>query len=93
MPSNREIRQNVCTEGFPDGSAVGKESACNAGDVGLTPGLGRFPGGRKRSPLQYSCLGNPMNGRAWWAVVQGVTKESDMTEHACIYRTAKMHNH
>ena len=40
---------------FPDGSD-GKESACNAGDLGLIPGLGRFSGGGHSNPLQYSCL-------------------------------------
>ena len=46
--------------GFPGGSD-GKESACNAGDLGLIPGLGRSPGGGNDNPLQYSCLGNPMD--------------------------------
>ena len=44
--------------GFPGGSD-GKESACNTGDLGLIPGLGRFPGGWHENPLQYSCLENP----------------------------------
>ena len=44
--------------GFPC-SSVGEESACSAGDPGLTPGLGRSPGGRHGNPLQYSCLENP----------------------------------
>ena len=43
-------------------------------------GWGRSPGVENGNPLQYSCLGNPMDWGAWWAVVQGVT-ESDMTEH------------
>ena len=46
--------------GFP-GDLDGKESACNAGDRGMIPGSGRSPGGGSGSPLQYSCLGNPMN--------------------------------
>ena len=61
---------------FPGGS-VGKESACNAGDTGdegLTPGSGRALGGGHGNPLQYSCLGNPMDRAAWWATVRGVTK-------------------
>ena len=41
--------------GFP-GSSDGKASACNAGDPGSIPGLGRFPGGGNGNPLQYSCL-------------------------------------
>ena len=45
---------------FP-GSSYGKESACNAGDVGSIPGLGRSPGEGNGNPLQYSCLGNLMN--------------------------------
>ena len=43
-------------------------------DVGLIPGSGRSPGERNGSPLQYSCLENPMDRRAWWATVHGVTK-------------------
>ena len=59
--------------GFPNGSKS-KESACNAGDtdVGSIPGLGRFPGEENGNPFQYSCLGNPMDRRAWWATVHGV---------------------
>ena len=51
-----------------------KESACNAGDVGLIPGLGRSPGEGNGNPLQYSCLENPMDRRAWWATVHGIAK-------------------
>ena len=49
--------------GFP-GSSDGKESACNTGDLGLTPGLGRSPGGGHGNPLQYSCLKNPHGQRS-----------------------------
>ena len=59
--------------GFPC-SSVGKESACNAGDPGSTPGLRRSSGEGNGNPLQYSCLENPMEGGAWWATVHGVTK-------------------
>ena len=55
-------------------SSVGEESACNAGDPGLTPGLGRFPGGGNGNPLQYSCLENHMDRGAWRTTVHGVTK-------------------
>ena len=58
---------------FPGGSA-GKESACNAGDPGLIPGLGRSHGEGNGTSLQYSCLGNPLAGGAWWVTVQGVAK-------------------
>jgi len=61
------------------GSSDGKELACNAGGWGLIPGLGRSPVERNSNPLQYSCLGNPMDRVAWQATVHGVT-ELDMTE-------------
>jgi len=51
-----------------------KKSACNAGDLGLIPGLGRSPGEGNGNPLQYSCLGNPMDRGAWWVTVHGVAK-------------------
>ena len=51
--------QNPLLLGFPGGSD-GKESACNAGDPGSIPGLGRFPGEGNGNPLQYSCLENAM---------------------------------
>ena len=60
-------------QGFPGGSA-GKESACNAGDLGLISGSGRSPGERNGYPLQYSCLENPIERGAWWATVHGVAK-------------------
>ena len=68
------LKQHMC--GFPDGS-VGKESACSAGDtgdVGSIPGSGRSPGEGNGNPLQYSCLENPMDRGAWWAIVHGVAK-------------------
>ena len=52
---------------FPRGSDD-KESACNAGDLGLIPGLGWYPGERTSYPLQYSCLENPMDRGAWQAI-------------------------
>ena len=63
-------------QGFPDGS-MGKESTCHAGDIGdvaSIPGLGRSPGEGTGNPLQYSCLGNPMNRGSWWATVHGVRR-------------------
>ena len=59
--------------GFPC-SSVGKESACSAGDPGLIPGLGRYPGEGNGNPLQYPCLENLMDRGAWWAAVHGVAK-------------------
>ena len=52
------------SKGFPSGSD-GKASVCNAGDLGLIPGLGRSPGEGNGSPLQYSSLENPMDHGAW----------------------------
>ena len=59
--------------GFSGGSD-GKESACNARDLGSIPGLGKSPGEGNGNPIQYSCLGNPMDRGAWWATVHGVAK-------------------
>ena len=77
--------------GFPGGSEV-KASAWNAGDPGSIPQLGRSPGEGKGTPLQYSCLENPMEGGAWQATVHGVAKSrtrlSDFT-HSEYVRTFK----
>ena len=59
--------------GLPGGSD-GKASTCSAGDPGSTPGSGRSPERGNGNPLQYSCLGNPMDREAWQATVHGVTK-------------------
>ena len=63
----------IATLGFPS-SSNDKESACNAGDLGLIPGLERSPGGGHGNPLQYSCLESPIDRGAWWATVHGVAK-------------------
>ena len=68
--------------GFPGGSEV-KASACNVGDLGSIPGLGRSTGEGYGHPLQDSGLENPIDGGAWWATVHGVAKSrtrlSDLT--------------
>ena len=61
------------------GSSDGKESACNVGDPGSILGSGRSSGEGNGNPLQYSCLENPMDRRAWQATVHEVTEESDIT--------------
>ena len=52
----------------------GKESTCHAGEVGLILGSGRSTREGNSNPLQYSCLGNPIDREAWWATVHGVTR-------------------
>ena len=59
--------------GFPGGSG-GKESACNAGDLGSIPGMGRSPGEGNGSPLQYSCRENLIDRGAWQATIHGVSR-------------------
>ena len=61
----------------------GEESACQCRRLGLNPWKNnslKISGGGHGNPPQYSCLGNPMDRRAWWATVCGVAKESDMTK-------------
>ena len=64
--------------GFPGGS-VGKNPPADVGNRGWIPGWGRSPEGGNGNPLQYSCLGNPMDRGAWWATVHGVANELDTT--------------
>ena len=66
-------------QGFAGGSD-GKESACNSGDLGSIPGLGRFPGEGNGNPLQYSSLANCMDRGAWWATAHGGPRELNLTE-------------
>ena len=61
---------DICVVGGSDG----KESACDTGDLGSIPGLGRSPRGMHGNPLQYSCLENPMDRGVWQAAVHGVAK-------------------
>ena len=72
--SLKDFVNNLTSMGFPGGSA-GKESTCNAGDLGSIPGLGRYPGEGNSYPLQCSGLENSMD-----CIVHGGHKESDMTE-------------
>ena len=65
--------------GFPVGSD-GKETTCNAGDLGSIPGLGRSPGGEHGNPLQYSCLENPSGQRSLADYSSWSHKELDVTE-------------
>ena len=65
--------------GFPGGSDS-KASTCNAGDLGLIPGLGRSPREENGNLLQYSCLENSVDGGVWWATVHVVANSQDKTE-------------
>ena len=68
------------SHGFPWGSA-GREYACNAGDLGSIPGLGRSPGEGKGYPLQYSGLENPMD-----CIVGGIAKSRTQLSHFHMFR-------
>ena len=72
--------------GFPGGSA-GKESACNAGDLGSVPGFGRVPGEGKDYPLQYSGLENSMDCRVHGVAKSG-TQLSNFTFFHFLHREA-----
>ena len=76
---NRYSKYKYGLLGWPSGN----ESACNAGDLGSIPGLGRSPREGNGNPLQYSCLENPMDGGAWRVTVYRVAKSwtwlSDLT--------------
>ena len=66
--------QSIPCHLFCPHSSGGKESMCNAGDLGLIPHMGRPPGEGNGNPLQYSCLQNSMDIGAWWVTVHGITK-------------------
>ena len=69
-------------------------SVGDARDTALTPRLERSPGVANDKPLQYSCLGNPMDGGAWQATVHGVTKtETQLSVHAHTHTHTHTHTH
>ena len=82
METSERIPKNELTVGFPSCSD-GTESACNAGDLSLIPGLGRSPGEGNGYPLQCSSLENSMDRRAWQATVQK-KKKLDTTEQTSL---------
>ena len=67
------------------GGSEGNESACNGGDLGSIPELGRSPGGRHGNPLQYSCLKNPHGQRSLMGYNLWGHKDPDMTEQLSTY--------
>ena len=77
--STQALLVSLVIVGFPSG-LDGKESACNVGDRGSIPGLGRSPGEGNDNPLRYCCLENTMDRGAWQATVHGGHKGSDTTE-------------
>ena len=75
LPGTFPFRSTVSKAGTPTpGGPTSKESACNVEDPGSIPELGRSPGEGNDNTLQYSCLENPMDRRAWQATVRGITK-------------------
>ena len=62
------------------GGSGGKESACDAGDLGSVPGMGRYPGEGHGNPLWGSCLENSMNRGAGWATVKTVGLQNKQTK-------------
>ena len=72
-PGNTILKLKNCLWGFPC-SSVGKESACNAGDLGSIPGLGRFPAEGNGNPPHCPCLVNPMDRGTWRATVHEVPR-------------------
>ena len=74
--------------GFP-GDSDGKESACNVGDPGLVPGLGRSSGERNDNPFQYTCLEDSKDRGAWWAIVHGFAKsQTQLSDYTFTFRLA-----
>ena len=78
------LSQSQQEAGFPGGS-VGKESACNVGNLGSIPELGRSPGKGNSYPLQYSGLENVMDRGVWLAIVHGVAKNGTQLSHTHIH--------
>ena len=71
-----------------------KNPPAKAGDMSLIPGLGRFPEGGNSNPLQYSCLGNPLNRGPWWATVHGVSKNQiGLSRHTHTHTHTHTHVH
>ena len=83
-----KIKPLMQAQVFPGGSEV-KASASNARDLGSIPGSGRSPGEGNGNPLQYSCLENPMDRRAWWATVHRVAKSQTQLSDFTFTRQAQ----
>ena len=81
-PGLQHCRQILYQLSHQESPVVKDNSPCHAGDTVSISGSERSPGGGTGKPLQYSCLGNPMNRGAWWAIVHGVTKSQ--TQLKCL---------
>ena len=66
-----------------------KESACNEGELGSSPGSGRSPGGGHGNPFQHSCLENPMDRGTWQATVHGIAKSQTQLKQLSIYANGR----
>ena len=84
MPA-QGVPLDFCSSSQNAGGSDGKESVCNAEDLGLIPGFGRSPGQGHGNPLHYSCLENSMDKGAWRAIVQKVAKSQTQLsgQHFC----------
>ena len=80
---DQKLNLSASTLTLPYGSLV-KNPSANGRDADSIPGLGGSPGGGNGNPLKYSCLGNPMDRRAWWATVHRVSKSQTRlsTQHS-----------
>ena len=86
MPGPRPPYIYICMCVFVvSGGSDGKESACNVGDSGLIPGLGRSLGEGNGNPLQYSCLDNPTDRGTWWATVHNITRSQTKLKHLSMH--------
>ena len=83
---SQKIRHNWVTKMIT--GSDGKESACNAGDPSSIPGSGRSPGEGNGKPLQYSCLENPINREAWWAIMHVVASSWTRLKQLSMHKLA-----
>ena len=90
-----QIFMELESDVLPRGTS-GKESACQCWKCKrhwFDPWVGKIPGVANGNPLQYSCLGNPMDRGAWRATVHGVAKELDTTEQLSAHTHTHIHTH
>ena len=81
--------ETILIDNLLPGGSDGKESACSAGDLSLISRLGRFHGEGNCNPLQNSCLGNPLDRRAWGATVYRVAKSQTWLTHTMVRARAQ----